>query len=75
MDVKLTCLDDLSEKLELIVQNYVALKKEKARVDQVLAKKNKENSELRRILEKQVKERKQVVQRIDNLINKIKTIE
>lgn len=73
--MKLTCLDDLSEKIETIVQKYAALKKEKERADQLLQKKNNENNELKRIIEKGVKERKQVMQRLENLIHKINSIE
>ena len=58
-----------------MVQKYVAMKKEKEKAEQILSKKNMENNELRRNIEKQLKERKLVMQRIDNLINKIKTIE
>jgi len=67
--------DDLSAKIELLAEKYSHLKKEKENWELQIKKKERENEELKKQLQRILKEREDIHLRLDALVKKIDSLD
>lgn len=73
--VRLETFEDLEKRVKKLVEQFTLLKREKDRIAGVLEKKNIEDRETKKRLEKLYKERYQIRSKLDALIDKLESIE
>lgn len=73
--MRLEKFENLEKRVNKLVEQFTLLKREKDRVADVLKKKNMEDRETKKRLEKLYKERYQIRSKLDALIDKLESIE
>ena len=73
--MKLTSLENLSKKVEVIVEKYDKIKKDKAKIEAQMLKKEMENRETKKQMEKILKERTIIKKRLGAIFEKIDSLD
>jgi hypothetical protein len=72
--VKLINLENLSKKIEVVIEQYDIIKKDKQRIEAQMLKKDKETQEIRMKLEKVLRERNIIKKKLDSITEKINSL-
>ena len=72
--MKLTNFENLSKKIEVIVEQYDKIKRDKEKIEAQMLKKEMENRETKRQMEKILKERNVIKKRLGAIFEKIDSL-
>ena len=73
--MKLTSLENLSKKIEVVIERYDIIKKDKQLIEAQMLKKDKETQEIRMKLEKVLRERNIIKKKLDSITEKINSLD
>ena len=73
--MKLTSLENLSKKVEVIVEQYDKIKRDKGKIEAQMLKKEMENRETKKQMEKILKERTTIKKRLGAIFEKINSLD
>lgn len=73
--MELKSFENLSKKIEVVLEQCDKVKRDKQRIESQMLKKDKESREIKKKLEKALKERNLIKQRLDGLAEKIDSLE
>jgi len=68
-------LENLSKKIETVIARYDIIKKDKARIESQFLKKETEVIEIKKKLDKVLKERNIIKQKLDSILEKIDSLD
>ncbi len=73
--MKLTNFEDLSKKIEIIIEEYDKIKRDKEKIEAQMLKKEMESRETKRQMEKILRERNVIKKRLGNIFEKIDSLD
>jgi seryl-tRNA synthetase len=73
--VKLTNFEDLSKKIEIIIEEYDKIKRDKEKIEAQMLKKEMESRETKRQMEKILRERNVIKKRLGTIFEKIDSLD
>lgn len=73
--MKLTNFEDLSKKIEIIIEEYDKIKRDKEKIEAQMLKKEMESRETKRQMEKILRERNVIKKRLGTIFEKIDSLD
>jgi seryl-tRNA synthetase len=73
--VKLTNFENLSKKIEIIIEEYDKIKRDKEKIEAQMLKKEMESRETKRQMEKILRERNVIKKRLGTIFEKIDSLD
>ncbi len=73
--MKLKNFEALSKKIEIVIEQYDIVKRDKQRIETQMLKRDRETQQIKKRLEKVLKERSLIKQKLDSITEKIDSLD